>query len=182
MSDDITLLNLIKEDNEIALQKMYCLYWQKLFAFAYNHLHSRELSEEVVQDVFLTLWEQRHSVNITTSLPAYLFGVTRNKVFNEIRRDRTRRKYDEDFATFVSELYDNSNVEQQELNDLQNSVEATINGLPKQCQKVFRLSRQQYIPNPEIAKQLNISIKTVENYLTQALKHIRTSLGQILMW
>lgn len=176
-NDDLTLFNLMKQGNELAFQKIYSSYWEKLFAYTYNRLHIREASEEVVQDVFFSLWSKRQSITITSSLSAYLYGATKHRLLNELRSAKIRKAYTSDYASFVKDLYDNSNVELQEVKELEHSIEARISKLPKQCQTVFRLSRQEHISNPGIAERLNISTKTVENYLTQALKHIRTSLG-----
>lgn len=180
--DDLLLVNLLKQDNELAFQKIYNSYWDKLFAYTYNRLHIRETSEEVVQDVFFSLWAKRESIMITSSLSAYLYGATKHRLLNELRSVKVRKAYASDYSSFIKNLYDNSNVEQQDLNDLEHSIEARVSELPKQCQAVFRLSRQEYIPNHSIAERLNISTKTVENYLTQALKYIRTSLGGFLVF
>ena len=178
--DDLTLIDLVKQGNELAFQKIYNSYWEKLFAYTYNRLHIRETSDEVVQDVFLSLWAKRESIMVTSSLSAYLFGATRHRLLNELRSVKVRKTYASDYSSFIKNEYDNSNVEQQDLTDLENSIEARVSELPKQCQAVFRLSRQEHIPNHSIAEKLNISTKTVENYLTQALKHIRTSLGDLV--
>jgi len=175
--DDLMLVNLLKQGNDLAFQKIYNSYWEKLFAYTYNRLHIREASEEVVQDVFFSLWAKREKIIITSSLSAYLYGAIKHRLLNEIRSAKVRKTYAADYASFIENLYDNSNVEHQEIKDLENSIEAKVSELPRQCQAVFRLSRQEHIPNPGIAERLNISTKTVENYLTQALKHIRTSLG-----
>jgi RNA polymerase sigma-70 factor (family 1) len=176
-NDDLTLFNLLKQGNELAFQKIYNSHWEKLFAYTYNRLHTRETSEEVVQDVFLSLWAKRESIIITSSLSAYLYGATRHRLLNEIRSEKVKKAYASDYASFLKNVSDNSNAEQQDLKDLEHSIEAWVSELPKKCQAVFRLSRQKHIPNHGIAERLHISTKTVENYLTQALKHIRTSLG-----
>lgn len=177
LNDDLMLVSLLKQGNELAFQKIYNSYWERLFAYAYNRLQTREASEEIVQDVFFSLWAEREMIAITSSLSGYLYGAIRHRLLNEIRSAKVRKTYAADYASFIKNMHDNSNVEHQEVRDLENSIEATVSELPKQCQAVFRLSRQEHIPNPSIAERLNISTKTVENYLTQALKHIRTSLG-----
>jgi RNA polymerase sigma-70 factor (family 1) len=174
--DGLMLMHLLKRGNKLAFQKIYNTYWEKLFAYTYNRLQIRETSEEIVQDVFFSLWAKRESIVITSSLGSYLYGATRNRLLNELRSEKVRRIYAADYSSFVKNLYDNSNVESQEVKDLENAIEARVFELPKQCQAVYRLSRQEHVPNQTIAERLNISTKTVENYLTQALKHIRTSL------
>lgn len=182
VNDDLMLVTLLKQGNALAFQKIYNCYWNKLFAYTYNRLHIREASEEVVQDVFFSLWAKRESIIITSSLSAYLYGATRHRLLNELRSVKVRKIYASDYGSFIKNLYDNSNIEQQDVKDLEDSIEARVSKLPKQCQAVFRLSRHEYIPNQSIAERLRISTKTVENYLTQALKHLRTSLGEFLVF
>lgn len=182
ITDDTMLVNLMKQGNALAFQKIYTIYWEKLFAYTYNRLHVRETSEEVVQDVFLSLWAKRESIIISSSLSAYLYAATRHRLLNELRSLKVRKAYASDYAAFVKNLHDNSNIERQEVIDLEHSIETSVSALPEKCQAVFRLSRQEHIPNNVIAERLKISTKTVENYLTQALKYIRTSLGQLLLF
>lgn len=180
--DDITLAHRLRQGDAHAFQEIYDSYWERLFAYTYNRLHIRETSEEVVQDVFFSLWAKRKSIVVTSSLSAYLHGATRHRLLNELRSEKVRKAYADDYSSFVGNLSDNSNVEQQDLNDLKHQIEASVSELPKQCQAVFRLSREEHIPTRRIAERLNISTKTVENYLTQALKYIRTSLGGFLVF
>ena len=179
--DELTLFNLVKKGDATAFRTIYNGYWEKLFAYTFNRLHIREASEEVVQDVFLSLWQKRESIVITGSLSAYLYGATRHRLLNELRALHVRETYASDYARFVKNTFDNSNVETQDVNDLQRSMEASILELPNQCQTVFRLSRLSHVSNQHIAQRLNISTKTVEKYLTQALKYCRASLGEFLM-
>lgn len=178
LSDDSVLVNLLKEGNELAFQKIYHGYWERLFAFTYNRLHNREISEEVVQDVFFSLWAKRESIQINASLSAYLYGATRNRLLNELRSAKVRKAYAHDYASFIMNRHDNSNVEHQDVQDLEKWIEAGVSELPDKCQAVFRLSRHRHVPNKTIAEKLKISTKTVENYLTQALKYLRTRLGE----
>jgi len=179
--DELALFNLVKNGNAAAFKAIYNCYWEKLFAYTFNRLHVRESSEEVVQDVFFSLWQKRQSIIITGSLSAYLYGATRHRLLNELRSLHVRQAYASDYARFLKNTFDNSNIEQQDVSDLQRSIEVTISELPKQCQTVFRLSRLKHVSNQHIAQRLNISTKTVENYLTQALKYFRASLTDFLM-
>lgn len=181
LNDDLVLVNLMKQGNELAFQKIYNSYWEKLFAYTFNRLHIRAASKEVVQDVFLSMWEKRDVIVINSSLSAYLYAATKHRLLNELRSIKLRKAYASDYVLFVKHLHDNSNIEHQYLIDLHDSLEAAICKLPKQCQIVFRLSRQEHIPNRNIAERLNISVKTVDNYLTQALKCLRASLSEFLV-
>lgn len=181
-NDELLLVTLLRQGNELAFQRIYNAYWEKLFQYTYNRLHVRETSEEVVQDVFLSLWAKRDSIEITASLSAYLYTATKHRLLNEVRSVKTRKAYAADYALFMKDLRDNSNDEQQAANELEAVIKRRVSELPKQCQKVYRLSREEHIPNLNIAEKLNISTKTVENYLTQALKYIRTSLRLFIVF
>ncbi len=178
--DDDALFALVKQGNELAFKEIYNRYSKRLFQYIYNHLHVRESSEELVQEVFFALWARRSSIAITSSLSAYLFGASKHKLLNEMRAGKVRKVYAQDFFSFKKQHFDNSNEEWQGLNDLENAIEESLAGLPQKCQTVFRLSRQQHLSISHIASQLQISTKTVENYLTQALKHLRAGLGEFI--
>jgi len=177
--EETLLLALIKEGDELAFQEIYNRYWENLFRYVYNRMHVREGSEEIVQEVFLALWNHRHSVHIT-SLSAYLFTASKHKLLNHMRSSKVKKTYAQEYATFIEHYIDNSNEDWQNLNDLEHAVEESLSSLPKKSQTIFRLSRQQHLSISRIADQLQISTKTVENHLSLALKHLRTTLGEFL--
>lgn len=178
---ELMLVTLMQKGNQFAFQRIYESYWERLFAYTYNRLHVRAASEEVVQDVFCSLWAKRETIHITSSLSGYLFAAVRHRLLNELRSAKLRKAYAADFTRVMKDASDNATEEHQAVMDLENIIEAKLAQLPKQCQTVFRLSRQEHIPNPTIAQKLKISTKTVENYITAALKHIRASLGEFLV-
>ena len=100
---------------------------------------------------------------------------------SHIRSYRVRKKYAADFALFAVERIDNSSEELLELKDLQHTIDERISELPEKCQTAFRMSRMEYEPIQRIAERMNISNRTVENYISQALKHLRLRLGHILI-
>jgi len=178
--DDATLLSLMKTGDAQAFRAIYERFWEGLFAYVYNRLQEKEISQEVVQEVFLSLWTKRESIHITTSLAAYLYGASKNGLLNSIRSAKVRKTYAANLAVFMTNQHDHSNEEWQDLRDLEDAIEESLAQLPEKCQAIFRMSRQQHIPIQNIATRLNLSTKTVENYLTQALRHLRTSLGDYL--
>lgn len=178
--DDLSLLALVRQGDGVAFREIYDRHWKRIFQYVYNRLHARESSEEVMQEVFVALWNKRESIAITTSLSGYLITAAKHKLLNEMRSQHTIKTYAQDFALFMEHAHDNSNEKWQSLVDLEHAVEECLTDLPQKCQTVFRMSRQQHLPIPSIAAQLNISTKTVENYLTQALKHLRTNLGEFI--
>ena len=174
--DDLTLLKLAGQEDCRAFDILYDRYFDRLFSFVYNRLHKKEDSEEIVQEIFFSLWSNRHSIVINTTLPAYLLGACRLMILNIMRNQKVRKTYTEELSAYLLEHYDNSNEEYQGLQDLEHAIEISLSQLSEKCRTIFRLSREQHLPISNIARKLNLSPKTVENYLTQALKHLRTSL------
>jgi RNA polymerase sigma-70 factor (ECF subfamily) len=179
-NDDRSLLAFVKQGDDVAFRELYDRHWKKIFRYVYNCLHARQSSEEIVQEVFIAFWNNRDSIEITTSMAGYLMTAAKHKLLNELRSMNTKKIYADDFALFMENVHDNSNEEWQSLIDLENAVEDCLTDLPPKCQTVFRMSRQEHLPIASIAAKLNISTKTVENYLTQALKHLRTNLGEFI--
>lgn len=174
------VLILLKEGDKFAFESIYNKYVGPLFSFINGKIRVKEISEEIIQEIFVSLWTNRESLQIHTSIEAYLFGAAKNQVLNYIRKEYVRREYAAEFTRFANEQYDNSVIEQANLNDLQLTIQQKVAELPDKCQLAFRMSRMEHAPIPQIAKKMNISTRTVENYISQALKHLRTNLGELL--
>jgi RNA polymerase sigma-70 factor (family 1) len=181
MQDDLQLLRLLNQGDKKAFEAIYDRYAQSLFRYVYNHTRIKEVSEEIVQEIFVSLWTKREDLNIE-SLNAYLYRASKYQVLSYIRSDKVRKKYAAEFVLFLAGRHDNSLEEFMNVNDLQIMIEGAISKLPERCQTVFRLSRFENASIQEIAERLNISTGTVENYLSQALKHLRSSLGDFLFF
>lgn len=125
--------------------------------------------EDVVQSIFIKLWEDRDTIT-TINVKSYLFIAARNRILNAIRDSRNREDILEDF--YKNELIIENAEEIINFEEFYNLVQESVNHLPERTQEVYRLSREQKIPYKIIASDLNISIKTVENHMTNALKRI----------
>ncbi|WP_236974586.1 RNA polymerase sigma-70 factor [Membranihabitans maritimus] len=176
--DDLKLVKALNRGDRNAFKRIYELYWERLFAYVYNRMHDRESSEEALQEVFLSLWENRYNLKIKTSLSSYLYSSVKYKMLNIMRSKKVRAKYAKDFGSFAQNYAPSQAENLQNLSDLKNLIENSLSTLPPKCQLVYRMSRQEHIPNQEIADQLHISKKTVENHLTKALKHLRMHLTE----
>ena len=177
LSDERLSLLLFNGDNG-AFEEIFNRYWSKLYAAAYKRVKHREAAEEIVQDLFTLLWSKRKSVQIHTSLAAYLYTSVRYMVFNHIQKEAVRENYKDSFQA-ANIFYDNSTEETVLLNDLNSNIEKEINHLPPKCRSVFELSRKKNKTNREIAEVLDISEKTVEGHLTKAIKLLKLSLSDI---
>jgi RNA polymerase sigma-70 factor (family 1) len=178
--DDTGLLPLLNRGDRKAFEAIYDRYADGLYRYVFNRVRIKEDSEEIVQEVFTSLWAKHDTLEITTSLSAYLYSISKHKIFNYIRSDKVWKKYAADFTLFLAERYDNSVEELMNVSDVQAIIESSISELPDKCQTVFRLSRKEHLSIQLIAERMNISTRTVENYLSQALKHLRGSLGEFL--
>jgi RNA polymerase sigma-70 factor (family 1) len=172
------LLFSLSKGNEEALKLLYQKYWQRLFMSAYNVLKDKEACEDIIQEIFIRLWQRRESLNISTSLSAYLFTATRYMVFHHLKKSTARSELFEDLEErFVTEapnipLY---------TKDLQERIHAEVENLPEKCRQIYKLSREQNLSYKAIADHLRISPKTVENQLSIALKKLREALSEFLV-
>ena len=158
----------------------YNIYARQLFSFVYAKLKHREATEEIVQEIFVSLWSDRDRLQIHTSLEAYLIGAAKNKILSYIRSEKVRKRYAAELAQFAADNCDTMSTDQSNSNDLLASIELIMTELPERCQTAFYLSRMVHTPIPQIAEKMNISRRTVENYISLALRHLRGRLGGLL--
>jgi RNA polymerase sigma-70 factor (family 1) len=177
LSDEALVL-LLKQENVDAFEELYNRYWDKLYAAAYKRVRSKEVSEELVQDFYTSLWLNRNTVQIHSSFAGYLFTSIRYLVLNYLQKELVRSSYKDALKT---DKVDNSTEETVMLNDLVLNLNKEVEQLPVKCKSVFELSRREYKSNKEIALELGISEKTVENQLTKALRRIRIGLNSLML-
>lgn len=168
MDEDKLLLNLIASDNQCAFKYLFFKYVKSLKLFISYHIHDLEKSEEYVLDIFTSLYTNRKKLNIHTSLKAYLFKAARYKIASYFRTKKNNDLHIENIKEPCTMGY--INLEYQELSQL---VEQAMSLLPERCRYIFFKSRFENMKNKEIAAEMNISEKTVENQITIALKRIR---------
>lgn len=169
---DAELLNLLKSGDHAAFTVVYDRYWDKLLAIAFNHTRDKSSAKEIVQNLFVGLWNRRESLHID-NINNYLATATKFAVFKEYYRAQKRE------TQLVSKLSieDEYQVEEKiAAKFLQQYINGIVDTLPEKCQLVFKLSREQHKSHAEIADELQISEKTVEMHITKALKTIRAEL------
>lgn len=181
---DQEILQQLKEDDRNALKVLFNKYYEPLVRYAIFHLNDIASSEEVVQDIFIYLWEKRDSLRIETSLESYLYRSIRNRCLNYLK-SKTFRVYKLSETADVltnNHAYEGSNIETEELEKL---LAQAIGNIPEKSAMIFNYSRNQGLTHPEIASKLNISVKTVEYHIGSALKSIKKHLekyGYLLLW
>lgn len=171
--DDKALCLLLKQGDRNAFTEIYNRYWDKLYYLAYSHLSTESVCEEVVQDVFYTLWKKKDSLNIE-SLHFYLSAMTRHAVYKKLAKEK-KKITAETNATFAQAqfLNEESNLDNKDLLDI---VQRLASELPEKCRLVFIHNKLLDKSINEVAAFLNISTKTAEAHLTKALKIVRERL------
>lgn len=171
---DEGLVKLLKQQELGAFEEIYKRYWKKLYSSAYKRVQSREVSEELVQDIFTALWINRHALDVE-NLGAYLYSAIRYKVINHLEKEMSRRVYAQALLS-PSVPLENSTEETVYLNELTLALEKEIQKLPPKRQQIFKLSRQGHLSIKQVASHLGISEKTAENQLGKALKVLKVNL------
>jgi RNA polymerase sigma-70 factor (ECF subfamily) len=174
MVDDKLLINGIKQRDSKVYNLVFSYYYSGLCVYANRLLKDADLSEDVVQSVFLKLWERADQLTITTSIRNYLMSMVRNRSIDYLKHRQVTEKHREEVHTGCLEALDESpfyaEAEVEEL--FLNAMEK----LPARCREIFRLSRIQNVSNQDIAEQLNLSKRTVELQISNALKILRKEL------
>jgi RNA polymerase sigma-70 factor, ECF subfamily len=149
----------------------------KLCRHSLQFVRIASISEEIVQELFIYLWEHRDSINIKTSYKSYLYAAVKNKSIDYLRSKYANLQFvSEDHINNLTDRYNSqSHLEEEDLNKILNQA---FEELPEKCYIVFSMSRFGDFSNKQIAEQLNISEKTVENQITIALKKIRAYLSK----
>ncbi|ERJ59897.1 sigma-70 family RNA polymerase sigma factor [Sphingobacterium paucimobilis] len=176
-SDD-QLLVFLKHGEERALKAIIDRYWEGMYKMAATALDDLLLCEDIVQDIFIRIWNNRDGLDMNHSLKAYLFASTRYGVYRQVKIQLQRGSLHRDKEMVDIERYDPHNM--LAYKELLRCVEDIVEGLPERCREVYLLSREQHLSHKDIADKLSISTKTVENQLTIALRRIRSGIGKTL--
>jgi RNA polymerase sigma-70 factor (family 1) len=172
---DQQLLELMRTDDRNAFTELYNRYWDKTFAVAMHRLDDEHEAEEVVQEVFLSIWQRRGSLELTHTLATYLSTAVKYKVINHLAR-QYRKQLQINELTLNSPQTANSTADWLHEKELRKQLDHSISQLPEKCRIVFLLSREENKTYAEIAAELNISPKTVEAHMSKALSTLRQTL------
>ncbi|NHA02310.1 RNA polymerase sigma-70 factor [Mucilaginibacter sp. HC2] len=176
MVSEIELIVLIKEGDIRAFDEFYKRNWRVLYQTAYRSTSSQEDAKDLVQTVFINLWNCRQNLNPDAYTPSYLFKILKNNIINFYKQDSARRKRLEQLL-YLDEVNQYTTEDNLMAKELSIVIDGEIRELPRKMQEVFILSRQQHLSVNEISETLNITPRTVKNQLSNALKILRTKLG-----
>ncbi|MGA0556721.1 RNA polymerase sigma-70 factor [Larkinella sp. VNQ87] len=178
---DQEVIHAIRLGDESAFEAVFRQHYAPLCQYARTFLHDWDDAEETVQAVYMTIWEKREGLEITVSLKSYLYRAVHNRCLNRIRHLSVQAEHREQ-AAYEVDLYQTSEAPMQSLiaDELSDRVQEAIQRLPEQCRLIFTMSRFDELKYQEIADQLGLSIKTVENQIGKALRILRTELADYL--
>lgn len=162
---------------EDSFKEIYQLYWRKVYTVCYHSIGDPELVKEMVQDIFKSLWERKNELEITQSVEKYLVRSAKLKVFEHFRNEKSHKQHLQHLGSrqVQAQNYTEHEVLAQSLSE---RLASLIERLPSQCQRVFRMSREQGLTNKEIASHLLISERAVEHHISKALFSLKTNLPE----
>lgn len=169
---DIELLSSLKSGDKTALTVIYKTLWQPLFTYAFSILQDKSACEDIIQNVFVYLWEKKETLQVS-SLKGYLYVIVRHMVFFHIKTAKMRVELSQDLET---RLQDTSIELKMYEKETRYGISQIVGALPPRCQEIYRLSREDSHSYKTIASMLNISDRTVEHQISKALRILRNGL------
>ncbi|WP_256010622.1 RNA polymerase sigma factor [Desertivirga xinjiangensis] len=175
---DAKLLLLISEGNQKAFDELYNRYWSRVLGVAIHKLNDVQEAEEIVQDIFLSLWKRRRDLLINSELECYLMVCVKYRVIKYLSRQRQKRLYEKQQLT--GDLLDDSTQEYLNFSDLKRQLEILVRRLPETCRLVYQMNKESGMSYKEISKHLGISEKAVDGHLFRAKKNLKTGIQSFL--
>jgi RNA polymerase sigma-70 factor, ECF subfamily len=173
------LIETLKAGDITAFEMLFRTYYQPLCNYAFTFVQDHDEAEEIVQSTFMQVWEKRKTLEIRTAVKPYLYAMVRNACLNVLKHEKVKQQH-----VAVEMAFGERSIESVSrtvmASELESRIYKAMEVLPEQCRLVFKLSRFEELKYAEIAEQLAISIKTVENHMGKALKIMREQLKDYL--
>ncbi|MDO6432319.1 RNA polymerase sigma-70 factor [Flavitalea sp. BT771] len=176
---DAAIIQLLKDRDETGFERVFKHYFKSLYRYALTILQDHDQAEDIVQNVFYKLWDKIGSLHFSDSLAAYLYRAVHNESLNHLKHKKVRRTY-QTYITQSTKDQAESAHRKVTFSELERRLQTAINELPEQCRTIFQMSRFEELRYLDIAAQLGISVKTVENQMGKALKQLRIKLVDYL--
>lgn len=176
--NDLLLFDQVKRDNLSSYEVIFKRYYKELYRFAFTYVRDATIAEEMAQEVFLYIWEKRGQIEIQTTLKTYLYSAVKNKCLNYIKLELPKQQSMSDISEVMLSV-NTARKDEGENEKIKRYIQKAIDALPKKCRKIFILSRNAGMTYEEIAEELGLSKKTVENQMGIALKKLRESLDEV---
>ncbi|SDK73853.1 RNA polymerase sigma-70 factor, ECF subfamily [Pedobacter sp. ok626] len=173
MSENEVLLTKLRNGDELAFAQIYNLYRSKMYIYAYNLCKSSETAEEIVQEVFIRLWQKKAQINTELNFSAYLKKITLNHVLNHLKKVAREKSLQDEIFHYI-ETIRNTTEDNLLEKELLKTYDEAIENLPPQKKIIYQMSRNEEMSHDQIAEKLNISKNTVKNHMVEATKFIRS--------
>jgi len=177
MMTDSEIAGRIRKGDKVAFESLFRSSYVSLVKYARTLLKDQDTSEEIVQDLFVRLWQERDSVRIESSFNGYLFRAVHNRCLHYIEHRKVVQRHAEQTITGLAD-HSEDPAEILHYKDLQRQVAAILERLPERCGRIFCMSRFEGLKYSEIAEKLSVSIKTVEASMGRALREFRKELTE----
>jgi len=173
---DAELFALVKHGDHTAFTELYERYSSLLYAYAYKLSADSDLSRDLLQDIFISFWDNREATEISGSVAGYLYSAVRFRFLKHVSHQKVKSAYAEEFLAGFEAFEDQHALAATEA-ELVAKVETLLAGLPPKLSKILRMSRLQHRDDAEIAKEMGLSEKTIKNLKTQAIRNLRLKIG-----
>jgi RNA polymerase sigma-70 factor (family 1) len=171
---DIVLIDLLREqDDRSAFNELYARYWKAIYDISCKKLRDSDTAKDIVHDLFVDIWNKRGTIHITTSFAGYLFTMLSNRI-TDIQRKRAYQNRVEKQLMAEDEPFEDVVIQNITYHELETRLWAEVQNMPDGMRRVFLLSRNEQLSPQEIADRLSISLQTVKNQISSALKRLRT--------
>jgi len=177
--EDLKWLQNIRQGDDVAFEKLFKKYYMPLTRFAWRYVNCKAVAEELTQELFTDLWEERESWDIDGSVQAYLYSSIRNRSLNHIKHQKVKQKYD----PLWMEEKENPTirfVDERREQEISEAIIHAIENLPPRSKMTYKLHRYDGLTYQEIADVMEVSVKTVESQMTRTLKILRDRLSYLL--
>lgn len=164
------------------METIYATYWEQIFDAAYKRTGDEAVAQDLTQDLFISLWEKRETIEIRDTLSAYLQGAIKYRVINYFKANITKEKYNEDLIALSGDGYATQIPNNFAVKEIHQQLDEAIAELPGKMQLIFAMSRKQEKSNDEISAELNLSVQTVKNQISAALKIIRKRMAYLSLF
>lgn len=165
----------LRAGSKVAFRELFEMYGAQIFNFSLSYLQNESDAEDLLQDVFLKVWEKRKMLDSSQNIKAYIFKIAVNSIYDFIRHKNIENAYT-DYARLNYKADANYTWHTLIFNEMLESLNKLVAQMPEQCRRVFHLSKRKGLTNDEIAKKLNISKRTVENQLYRAISFLKEHL------
>ena len=171
----------MKEGDMVAFYHIYERYCKRLYVFVLRYIKLESEAEEIVQEVFVKIWESREKINVYSSFESFIFTMTYNTTISVFRKRTQEKKYLEHLKSIQQIEKAPDLTDEIHFNELNNHIRSLLKQLTPRQQEIFRMSREEGLKHEEIARELNITVNTVKKHMTNTLAYLKANIDTSLM-